>query len=299
MELAKRYLAVICSCMVLMAGGCATIEQRVARRIEYIVPQTKAAPGEVFHLSYVLPSQVKTGRVTFLKKNYRLFPRPDLKAEVYTAFLPVPLGTKPGEYQIKCKFTVAKGKQPIREKIPIQIMPDFRPLREERVHASGFRMKAFQQEQEQIKRRLSPAGYKTKRLQDFRLPLAGRVAAAFGMRRTYNSRSTIALEGIEIVPWETGQGEVRAAADGQVIVARRFPMLGNTVLIEHGFSFATMYCHLKTLKVQAGRKIQRGRRLGLVGSTGQAAVGKRLRYQMYVAGIPIDVQKYTGIKLFH
>lgn len=299
LELAKRYPALIYSGMLIMAGGCASIEQRVAHRIEYIVPQAKAAPGDVFHFSYVLPSQVKYGRITFLKRNYRLFPRPDLKEKVYTTFLPVPLGTKPGEYQIKCQFTVAKAKQPIREKIPMQIMPDFRPLMEERVRASGFRLKAFEQEQEQIKRRLSQAGYKTPRLQNFRLPVGGRMASVFGTQRTYNGRNTIVLEGIEIVPWETGQGEVQAAADGQVILAQKFSMLGNTILVDHGFSFATLYSHLKTLEVQAGQVIQRGHRLGLVGSTGRAAVGKRLKYQMFVAGIPVDVQKYTGIKLFH
>ena len=73
-KLAKRYLIIICLGMALTAGGCASIEQRAAHRIEYIVPQTKAAPGDVFHLSYVLPSQVKSGRAAFLQKKYYLFP---------------------------------------------------------------------------------------------------------------------------------------------------------------------------------------------------------------------------------
>ncbi|MCK5219404.1 hypothetical protein KAR10_07780 [bacterium] len=158
----KRYLVIICSCMALIAGGCASIGKRAAQQIEYIVPQTKAAPGDVEY-----------GRITFLQKKYRLFSRPDLKEKMYAAFLPVPLGTKPGEYRIKCRFTVTKGKQTIREKIPIQIMPDFRSSVEEQVRAPGFRIKVFEQEQEQVKRRLTGAGYKTKKFQDFCLLLGG------------------------------------------------------------------------------------------------------------------------------
>jgi len=130
------------------------------------------------------------------------------------------------------------------------------------------------------------------------LPLGGEVVSTFGTIRKYGEKAEVALEGIEIKSVSASIVDVNAAADGKVIIAEYFSMLGNVVLIDHGLSFATLYCHLRNVEVKASQTVLRGDRLGLVGNSGGASVGKRLYYQLFVSGSPINVQRYTDISIF-
>lgn len=283
--------------VVLLTSGCASVQDRVGRQIEYILPRDEAAPGEVFHLGFVLPKEVRGGWIYFLDQKYRIFPRRDLPSRTFTAFLPIPK-VDPGEYPITCHFFVKKGKPPVKEELTMQILPDFIPRPEETVAARKFKTEAYIQDRSRLQSLLQKSTYKPEKLQDLVLPLGGEVVSGFGTIRNYKDKAEVALEGIEIVAVSATSIDVNAAADGRVILAEKLPMLGNCVLIDHGFSFATLYCHLRSIEVKSGREVLRGDRLGLVGRTGGAAVGKRLLYQLFVAGTPVNVQAFTNINIF-
>ncbi len=280
-------------------AGCASLEESVASKIEYILSAPEAAPGDVVPFSLRLPAEVKTGRVMFLQRSFHLFPRRDVEPPVSTTFLPIPLGTPPGDYVLACGFDLSGSAKPITEDLKFQILPDLRPHPAETFQLRGFSPAAYQQDLLTVQAALRRAGTQpTGRLQPFMLPLGGRIAAGFGTQRTYAPQTRVLLEGVEIEPLGTGAWEVGASAEGRVLLARKLPMLGNTVILDHGCTFASLYSHLQDLAVTAGQFVPRGARLGRVGNTGGAAVGRRLRFQLFVAGVAVNAEKYLDVDLW-
>jgi murein DD-endopeptidase MepM/ murein hydrolase activator NlpD len=282
-----------------VAAGCASVSDRLAQKIQYILPKDQASPGDVLSLGVVRPPEIRGGNVRFLDKTYHLFPRRDLTTGTFTAFVPIPK-VDPGEYPLTLLFQPREKGPVIREEFQIQILPDFLPRPLQSVPAKRFNTEQYIQERVKIQELVSTSEFKAAKLQDLMLPMGGEIVSEFGVRREYvgKDKVEVALEGLEIAPIGTTAVEVNAAADGLVRLAENLPMLGNTVLIDHGFSFATLYCHLKNLDVTAGQTVMRGDRLGFVGNTGGAAVGKRLYYQLYVAGTPVNAKAYSSIDIF-
>ncbi|MEW6516466.1 MAG: M23 family metallopeptidase [candidate division FCPU426 bacterium] len=279
-------------------AGCASVSERLAQKIQYIIPQDQASPGDVLSLGVVLPQDIRNGSLRFIDRTYRLYPRRDLAPGTYTAFVPV-AKVDPGAYPLTFTFRPREKKAAqVREEFQIQILPDFLPRPLQTVPGKKFNAEQYVVDRMRIQQMLAKSKFKAVKLQDLLLPLGGEIVSEFGMRREYAGKAEVALEGLEIIPVSATAVEVNAAADGLIRLAENLPMLGNTVLIDHGFSFATLYCHLKNLDVKAGQTVMRGDRLGSVGSTGGAAVGKRLYYQLFVAGMPVNVKAYTGIDVF-
>lgn len=81
--------------------------------------------------------------------------------------------------------------------------------------------------------------------------------------------------------------EVRAAADGFVVLAAVQGGYGNTTVIDHGNSLGTLYGHQSRLLVKAGDVVHRGDVIGLVGSTG-VSTGPHLHFETRLKGMPID-----------
>jgi murein DD-endopeptidase MepM/ murein hydrolase activator NlpD len=67
--------------------------------------------------------------------------------------------------------------------------------------------------------------------------------------------------------------DVLAAADGRVTVARdNRDLCGLIVVIDHDpHGYRTVYCHSSEIAVRAGDSVQRGQRIGTVGTSGQRA----------------------------
>jgi murein DD-endopeptidase MepM/ murein hydrolase activator NlpD len=60
-------------------------------------------------------------------------------------------------------------------------------------------------------------------------------------------------------------GAVRAVEAGRVIFADYFGLLGNTVVLDHGFGISTFYSNLSTSQVVEGDNVNKGQTLGLAG----------------------------------
>ena len=84
---------------------------------------------------------------------------------------------------------------------------------------------------------------------------------------------------------------IRAAADGVVVASDVRGGYGNTIVLDHGNSLATLYAHQRTLLVQAGQQVTMGQVIGLVGSTG-FSTGPHLHFEVRVAGAPVDPLAY-------
>jgi len=85
---------------------------------------------------------------------------------------------------------------------------------------------------------------------------------------------------------------VIAPASGTVAFAGRKGALGKAVILDHGNRMRTWYGHLSEYEVKRGQRVERGGRLGSVGSTGRST-GPHLHYVVEVKGKTVNPINYV------
>ncbi len=113
-----------------------------------------------------------------------------------------------------------------------------------------------------------------------------RVASPFGVRmhpfykvlKMHTGMDFTAPSGTEI--YSTGDGVVSTVVQS----ARGY---GNTVIVDHGFGYKTLYAHLSQILVRSGQKVKRGEVIGLVGNTGMS-MAPHLHYEVRKNDEPIN-----------
>lgn len=93
-----------------------------------------------------------------------------------------------------------------------------------------------------------------------------------------------AAEGVPV--YATGDGVVESSD-------ANMQGYGNHVVINHGYSYQTLYGHLSKINVRAGQKVKRGQLIGLVGSTG-LSTAPHLHYEVIKNG-----QKVNPINFYY
>ena len=121
-----------------------------------------------------------------------------------------------------------------------------------------------------------------KKLLPTMLPVAGTYnASSFGMRIDPFTGQLTMHEGMDFIA-ETGEPIV-AAAGGVVQFAGYRPQYGNVIDIDHGNDLVTRYAHTSKRFVKEGDIVQRGRKIGLVGTTGRST-GSHLHFEVRFKG---------------
>lgn len=80
---------------------------------------------------------------------------------------------------------------------------------------------------------------------------------------------------------------VRATAEGRVIFAGSKGNYGNLVILAHGDGLHSVYGYLSRITVKVGEQVNKGERIGLVGSTG-IAKGNELHFEIRRGNKPVD-----------
>lgn len=82
---------------------------------------------------------------------------------------------------------------------------------------------------------------------------------------------------------------IKASGDGKVIFAGRKGGYGNTIILQHGSTYTTLYAHLSRFNknTKTGRYVKQGQVIGYVGMTGLAS-GPHLHYEFRVNGVHRD-----------
>ena len=132
--------------------------------------------------------------------------------------------------------------------------------------------------------------------------------ARYGMEREVMSLNA---DGIKLISFgqdmECTEGQdIKAANSGNVVFAGETKLLGNTVIIDHGYSILSYYGNMESLSVSEGDSVTKGTTIGKAGSTGFACIldgvnaktGVVCHYAVSMNGVFIAPRSiYNGIYL--
>ncbi|HKL75050.1 MAG TPA: M23 family metallopeptidase [Halanaerobiales bacterium] len=116
-------------------------------------------------------------------------------------------------------------------------------------------------------------------------PLQGTISTDFGATRYVNGSLQSRHSGIDIAA-PTGT-IVKATNTGIVTLAANLTVTGNTVIIDHGHNIFSAYAHLNKMNVQNGEKVNKGDKIGEIGSTG-FSTGPHLHWTIKVSNIFVN-----------
>jgi murein DD-endopeptidase MepM/ murein hydrolase activator NlpD len=121
-----------------------------------------------------------------------------------------------------------------------------------------------------------------------------RVASGYGVRidPVYHVRKF--HQGMDFTA-PTGT-EVFATGNAKVSFVGWKQGYGNTVILDHGFGYQTLYAHLFKALVRKGQKVRRSDIIALVGNTGKST-GPHLHYEVRLHGQPVDPRNYYFMDL--
>lgn len=107
--------------------------------------------------------------------------------------------------------------------------------------------------------------------------LAPAITSGFGYRRDPFTGAAALHSGID---FKGAHGSaILAAAPGKIVYAGGKSGYGNCVEVSHGNGLVTRYAHLSSIAVRIGQRIDKGERLGGMGSTGRST-GTHLHFEV-------------------
>lgn len=116
-------------------------------------------------------------------------------------------------------------------------------------------------------------------------PVNGPVTSHYGYRVHPIAGTTRLHTGMD---FGVGHGvPILAADNGVVIHSGWYGGYGNTVIVDHGGGFTTLYAHASSLAVHSGQTVKQGQMVSRVGSTG-FSTGPHLHFEVRYHGNPIN-----------
>lgn len=209
----------------------------------------------------------------------------------WIAIVGIPLTIKPGQQQIQVEqagqaraLPFAVGSKHYREqRITLKNTRQVNPLPEDLK-----RINRELEEQTTAYRSFSP-GTPSNLVLD--KPVNGPLSSPFGLRRFFNGEERNPHAGLDFaVPAGT---PIKTPAAGKVILIGDYFFNGNTVFVDHGQGFISMFCHMSKIDVRLGQQLARGAVVGRVGSTGRAT-GPHMHWNVSLNDTRVDPAIFIG-----
>lgn len=87
--------------------------------------------------------------------------------------------------------------------------------------------------------------------------------------------------------------DILAADNGTVVFAGWDGNYGNKIVVSHNNGYKTIYAHLESIDVTSGQVVEKGRKMGVMGTTG-LSTGVHLHIELYKDGVLKDFLKYVS-----
>lgn len=205
----------------------------------------------------------------------------------WLAIVGIPLTVKPGTEQLVAggrtlNFAVSAKKYP-EQRITLKNKRQVNPNPDD-----VKRIEAELAEQIRAYRSFSP-GTPSNLILD--KPVNGPLSSKFGVRRFFNGEERNPHAGLDFaVPAGT---PIKSPAAGKVILIGNYFFNGNTVFVDHGQGFISMFCHMSKIDVKPGDSVPRGGVVGKVGSTGRAT-GPHMHWNVSLNDARVDPAIFIG-----
>ena len=246
--------------LTLALAACTALAAAAATTTE--LPRQRPAPGGVIHVplgeSEQAPRASLDGVALLVTK----------KGTQWTAVVGLRLAAAPG----RASIAVKQGTEPER-RVSFEIKPWH--YAEQRLKVAPGQVDLAKDDLARFERERAHTAQVIATFSDtppaslqLRPPVAGPRSSSFGLRRVFNGQARNPHSGMDIA---APQGTpVLAPAPGRVIDTGDYFFNGNTVWLDHGAGWLTLYCHLSAISVKVGDEVAAGTPIGAVGATGRA-----------------------------
>ena len=120
---------------------------------------------------------------------------------------------------------------------------------------------------------------------NFSNPVEGIISSRYGKKRYINESPRSPHLALDIAAPEGTK--VIAPEEGKVILVGDFFYSGNYLILDHGYGLLSSYSHLSKINVSMNQLIEKGQKIGEVGSTGRVT-GPHLHWSVYLDNTRIN-----------
>ncbi|MGH8694345.1 MAG: peptidoglycan DD-metalloendopeptidase family protein [Burkholderiales bacterium] len=122
-------------------------------------------------------------------------------------------------------------------------------------------------------------------------PCEGSRSDSFGKRRFFNRQPRNPHNGMDIAAPDGTP--VVAAGTGNVLDVGDYFFSGQTLILDHGRGFLTLYAHLSAIDAMTGDRVTAGKRIASVGATGRVT-GSHLHFSVYLNATAVDPELFIS-----
>ncbi len=211
------------------------------------------------------------------------------------ALTSVPLGAEAAGEGLQVSLLDQYGREVTVERT-LNVQSDPRPVQELRIPASA--LSSSTPENKELEAQAVAAAFNASLggnpLWDepFLLPIQGRSTSGYGTPRRYAPGGRVSYHHGADIAAPTGT-PILATNNGRVLIADFYPIKGGLVVLDHGAGVYSFYLHQSQIGVSAGEEVERGQKIGEVGSTG-LSTGPHLHWEMRVNTVSTDPLKWVG-----
>lgn len=282
-----RLLTALLSLVVL----CGSVQAATANADEF--PRQRRSPGGIARIDLGSAARIGTGTGTAPVASFEGVPVLVVRESGHwTALVGIPLSHAPGAATLKVRpADVESGAATITPAtVVFQIMPHCYAEQRLKVAPGQVDLSApdlarYERESRHLAQVIATDSGSAPATLGFEPPVAGRRSGSFGLRRVFNGQSRNPHSGMDIAA-ATGT-PLKAPAAGRVIDTGHYFFNGNAIWIDHGGGLLTMVCHLSSIAVRVGDRVEAGTLLGAVGATGRVT-GPHLHWSVSLNRAMVD-----------